>query len=345
MASSKQKRNQSNILALLVIAVCFAVLCLSQSNTDDRVLLTEDELPYEEPVGLAHSTTMLLGIFTDQSERQRVAREDIRSTYLQEKDRDPRICKLSEYMKQHRDSNVVCRIAYVFVIGADPDRPTDHDDDALITIDPAVVADPVSDDQDDIVYLNIAENTDNGKSATYFKWASSIADSHAIDYVAKSPTTTLIDKDLMLQFMNKDLAPFPYNRRTYGGSTWGGYANSLVFADKAFYFVSRDLAAFIGFHLTAKERKMLSSRTGATADEARDIGTFIYAHPKFIKFLFLSQYQFWHAPLNSSKEWHDAWENKMDELPIRGPLIPLHGICEMMHRVGDFKLPGEETQE
>jgi hypothetical protein len=300
--------------------------------SDDR-LLTEDDLPYEVPLGVGHSTTMLLGIFTNASEHGRIARERIRDTYLKEVGRDPRVCKLSEYINQHVSSegtNVVCQIPYVFVVGGDPERDTDHGDDTRLVIDNA--KEPLVDDVfDDTVYLNIKENDNEGKSASYFKWAHTLTDQYKIDYVAKAPTSTLIDIQLMLKSLSLDLAPAPYNRRIYGGDTWGDYKTNIVYAHGAFYFLSSDLAAFVGSYLQASDRDNLSMKE----DEAKDIGVFVYTHPKPIKFLFLSQNIFWYPALNTTGGWYDAWE-KMSDLPTRSPLVPLHGICAQMKRNGDF---------
>lgn len=346
MSSSFFQRFSSRSGLLLGISAIFTISSIFFVPDDGVRLLTEDDLPYEAPLGAKHSTTMLLGIFTDKSEKESWARDRILDTYLNEEKLDSRICKLSEYIKQNLETegtNVICRIPYVFVVGADPARPTEHNDDAPLEIDVSLIEEPLENAADVVVYLNINENENHGKDVSYFKWASTLTEKYQIDYIAKAPTSTLIDMKLMLDSLNKDLAPTPYNRRVYGGSTWGAFEKSLVYADKAFYFLSSDLAEFVGYHMKPNERKLL---TLDPPDAARDIGTFIYAHPKPIRFHFLTGNQFWHSPLRSHKEWYDAWETKMGELPLHLPLIPFHGICRAMVDEGTVTLEdGEETKE
>lgn len=325
---------------LLALTASFMVITSLNFLTDGDVrLLTEDDLPYEEPLGLGHSTTMLLGIFTNEYEYEERRRRRIRDTYLKEKGRDPRICKLSEYITQREQSleggnAVVCQIPYVFVVGGNPDGPTDHsDDNAALAIPREEAKRPLTDDKfGDTIYLNIKENDHEGKSASYFKWAHSLTETYKIDYISKVASTTLIDVNQMIKVLNLDLAPAPFNRRVYGGDTWGSYKDNIVYAHGAFYFLSADLAAFVGGYLQPSER----DEFGSKKDEATDIGIFVYKHPKPIKFLFLSQNVFWYPALDTKDTWYDHWNNKMGELPTKGPLVPFHGICHEMIENGDY---------
>jgi hypothetical protein len=327
MSNSKNKL----ITALLVAtAVMMAVTFLGLLNGHNDRLLLEEDLPYEDPLGVGHSTTMLLGIFTSDNEVEFEARHRIRQTYLKEEDLDPRVCKLSDFISQHLNSqgqNVICQIPYVFVLGGNPDRDTDHGDDEKLFMDHADVPVILEDDTpNDVIYLNIKDNEHEGKSASYFKWANSLTEKFKIDYVAKAPTSTLFDLDLMLKLLNLDLVPAPYNRRIYGGNTWGDYKHSIVYADSAFYFLSSDLAKYVGNDLTADDRKKI----GSQVDESEDIGNFLYSHPKPVKFIFLGQNVFWYADLTTHDKWYFKWFEKMSDLPTRGLMVPFREICAEM---------------
>lgn len=328
----------AGFIIYVVITFCFPDFhsTIDWGDRPPTRALTEEDLPPEEPMTIPHKSTVLLGILTSENAAEKERRESIRETYLNTD--DARICRLSEYMRQHDESNgskVICRLPYIFVKGYLASRPFDHDDNAPLTIDANVALRPLI-GEDDILYLNIAENSHKGKSASYFKWASSLTSKYNIDYVAKARTSTLIHTGLMLDFMNKDLPPYPYNRRIYGGSTWGSYENSNVFAEGAFYFMSSDLAYFISRDLTADIRKELSKSDPPQED--KDIGTFVYSHRKPIKFQILSQNQFWFHPIMTKTEWDEKWQ-RMNELPIQGTNLPVHGICKLFHEEKKFELP------
>lgn len=62
--------------------------------------------------------------------------------------------------------------------------------------------------------------------------------------MSKVESTTLLEKNFLYDFIDRDLPPSPMNRRMYGGGIWGG--TSLYYATGDFYFMSIDLAAFVG---------------------------------------------------------------------------------------------------
>ena len=95
----------------------------------------QKEFVHENP--LSTKTTMLLGIFSTNVEDKYIKRRDyIRDTYLNTG--DPRICKLSEYIRQLEfNMHPICQVPYTFIIAAGgKHRPYDHDDHEPITISP-----------------------------------------------------------------------------------------------------------------------------------------------------------------------------------------------------------------
>lgn len=302
----------------------------------ERQLLTTHEKalqPYNEepPIGTGEKkTTVLLGIFSTTGEKYAQRRRYIRDTYLAYD--DPRICKLKEYKRQmlEEPDNVVCQVPYTFVIGAGgKDRPTDHDDEESLTL---------SKDQfgrkcleEDITYLNIKENMENGKSPTWFKFGASISESYDIDYIAKIDDDSVLSPELMFQFIADELPPMPYNRRIYGGTGWASKAKNVLYAAGQFYFMSSDLANYVGNQLTAKDRLEMQHSYRATEDA--DMGVFIFSHPRPVKFFNLSMYKFWAHPLKYEKKFRKAYD-AIDQLPRAGRMLPLDVLCPVFLKGG-----------
>lgn len=328
-------RNRRTVQIIVMVASFLAILYLQPMRPGPR-LLTESDLPFEEPIGQPRPSRMILGIFTAENDEEKMRRQKIRETYLGTDDK--RFCKLSEYIRQFEESkgtDIVCRIPYVFVKGYLASRPYDHDDDAPLTIDPATALRPLV-GEDDIIYLNIAENENRGKSTSYLKWATTISEQYKIDYIAKSKTTTLIQTDLFMEMLNKDLPPAPYSRRIYGGSTWGSFEDSNIYADGSFYFMSSDLAYYVSHELTPQMRKDIPKSVPPQEDV--DMSAFVYSIGKPVKFFHLSQNQFWFHPVQSEEDWERGWK-RMEELPTRGPNLPVHGICQAFEEKQYFEVP------
>jgi uncharacterized protein (DUF488 family) len=75
-----------------------------------------------------------------------------------------------------------------------------------------------STDRYDTVYLNIRENMNDGKSQTWFRYATMVLENHYFDYIGKMDTNTLLFPDKFLNETFDRLPPFPNNTRTYGGT-------------------------------------------------------------------------------------------------------------------------------
>ena len=177
-----------------------------------------------------------------------------------------------------------CHIPYAFIIGANPDAPTeleDYSDDMIIN--PSTIENA----EDDVVYLNIRENMENGKSVSYFKYASSLAKRYDIDYIGKCDSDTLIHMKMFYKVIEDELPPRPYNVRMYGGSSWGNYDTNGIYAAGAFYFLSYDLAHYVSKTLTHQERMKLTSKHPT---EDLDMGTFVFSHYNAVKFINYSTY-------------------------------------------------------
>lgn len=274
-------------------------------------------------IGRPHATTMLLGIFTDNTLEQVDARQRMRDTYLHTQSW-PLVCTLAEYKRQFDVSSglwVPCRLPYVFVIGGDPNRPGQHRDRSPLTIERALMGNATS--EDDMVYLNIVDSTHHGKSISYFKWVSSFGDEYSIDFAAKVDSGTLLERQKLVTFMDMELPPTPMNRRMYGGGAWGHRGS--FFATNPFYFMSMDLATFIG-----------TSRINEWNSESQDIGSHIFYHPKPVKFVNMNPRMFWFEDLNTHQEWFRHWNNRMTELPRSASNMPVIDICKNLKDEGNL---------
>lgn len=285
----------------------------------------QDALRNEQPLGKTHSSTFLLGIFSMNSETEKERRALIRKTMVA-KDKDERVCSLKEYLdyaKRTGSQTQNCVSPYVFVIAAGgEDRPTEHEDsdEEPLVLDPSTIPDA----EEDCIYLNIKENMENGKSVTYFKFGQSIAEQAAIDYIGKTDSDSLIDMPTYLNFVSNDLPPKPYNRRTYGGPTWGNHEKSAIYAAGQFYFMSADLAEYVSVIMSHENRKELTSKRPT---EDMDMGAFVFSHPRPIKFISLSQYMFWAHPRKTEEEWMTDYEEGMTIYPLRGTVLPFWHLC------------------
>lgn len=241
----------------------------------------------EVPIGAPRPTTFLLGIFSMTGEKQAARRDVIRKTYLDIG--DDRICKLEEFIRQAEEApnQRVCQVPYTFIIGAGGEfRPDEHNDNTPITLDTDQYGN--TDVEGDCTYLNIKvsryreqtklfciafllllshtsitnswrqkENMETGKSPTYLKFAAEIGKEYGIDYISKIDDDSVISPHLLFQFIDDDLPIAPYNRRLYGGSPVASWKHDSVYASGQFYFVSVDLAEYVGNELGPEDRKSL----------------------------------------------------------------------------------------
>jgi len=285
--------------------------------------LTNSLHPYQNeiPIGAPRPTTFLLGIFTTAREKDAVQNGLIRQSYLSIG--DARICSLEEFIRQAEETpdERVCKVPYTFVIGGGGDhRPTDHGDDEPLTVDSDHhgFADP----NGDCTYLNIKENMEYGKSPSWFKYAASIAKEYGIDYVGKVDNDSVISPHLLFQFIDDDLPITPFNRRIYGGLAQPSAKHSHLYGTGEFYFMSSDLADYVGHTLTAPERNELMEHV-----EDADMASFIFTNPNPIKFMNLRNFQLWTHPKKTAEEFSAAWDNELDvKLPARSELAWWH-VC------------------
>lgn len=236
--------------------------------------------------------TILWGIPTTKAEGSQ--RNLLRNTYLRyyrsfDLDSSPnRICSLAD-IKKKRVELGHCQVAYVFFMGANPDGPTElvaPNFSFPIEIDPSTQKTP----EEDVVYLNIKENMEDGKSQTWFKYGAMMAETHGFDYIAKVDSDSLIFIPRFLEYVDQTMLPKPYNVRVFGGIPFHDDSCELGAHDThacplpllgpyyfsgELYFMSPDLAAYIA-------SDQVDRQNIAIYHEDVDIGNYVFSHPEKI---------------------------------------------------------------
>ena len=172
-----------------------------------------------------------------------------------------------------------------------------------------------------------------GKSVSYFKAGAHLSKRYGIDYVAKTDSDSIFNMDYYNKFVEGELPPAPYNRRMYGGPSWGNYVKSSIYAAGQYYLMSSDLAHYVSNMLSHEERMALTDKRPT---EDMDMGSFVFSHPRPIKFINLSTYRFFLHPLKSAEDWNKFWVERIDEFPIRGGVLPFWNLCPHWGEQGYF---------
>jgi len=280
--------NMVVVLGFIAIATAPMPKAVPRFLRQVQIAMKADEsiISFESP----RPTTFLLGIFSESGEKGALRRKRIRRAFQMAN--DPRFCSLEEYMDQSEESpnEKVCQVSYTFIIGGGGDhRPLDHDDNEPLVVDTNY--DGATEYDGDYTYLNIQEMEDGfGKSSSWLKYAASITEEYRIDYVSKVDLNTDLSPQLLIQFINSELPIAPFNRYTYGGYGQLSYVFDAVYGTGAFYFMSSDLAYYIGHVLSGMDRLRISSGIGK---EDEIMGSFIHVNSNPIKFMDLSNIQLW----------------------------------------------------
>ena len=303
ISSNEKKSNSSRHLSLfrdkaLIVAILLALVQLNSTCVDRRSLSQHGD--YTEMADSSESTTMLLGIFSMTSDKAKKRREIIREHIILKDEK--RVCSLVEFQRQVRESPTQrkCQVAYTFVIGAgDENSPTDHSGDLPLTLE----TDRLGQVEEDCTYLSIRENMEDGKSPTFMKATASIAKEFGIDYIAKTDDDSVVGLSSLIEYMDSDLPPSPYNTRTYGGSLVLSRAakKQFVYAQGQFYFVSADVADHVGNVLTAEKRATI----GASIEDL-DMGLYVETIKRPLKMIDTSSQQFWFHPMKAEEEFIKA---------------------------------------
>lgn len=238
-----------------------------------------------------HGPRMLLGIMTMKEHKYEGRRRHmIRETYLSyfrnysaSEDQQHRICGLHELLaNDHQNPNHrsmllrECQLAYVFIAGGNPTGPKERV--YYNTSEPITLPS----NESDVVLLNIQENMKEGKTQSYFKYATTVVDEHIyFDYIAKSDSDTLIIPERLLDDTVNHLPPFPTNVRVYGGYRPAArvefdHIKGPIYWQGSFYFLSIDMARYI----TSPD---CDRHSLALWSEDKSMCNFVHSHPQPIQ--------------------------------------------------------------
>lgn len=160
------------------------------------------------PKNKSRNVRFLFGIMSYDHAIELRRRNQIRNTYLsyyrQFTDTPHKICALADLIEattrnttdKNSKSSILlenCELAYTFVVGANPDGPTqllEFNESYPIAIDHEKIQKP----ERDVVYLNIKENGKFGKSPTWFKYGLEVMKNYPQlywDYIVKTDRLVL----------------------------------------------------------------------------------------------------------------------------------------------------------
>jgi hypothetical protein len=260
--------------------------------------LRRDPVPYpSSPLAEKETHRILLGIFTTNSRDDESRRQLIRKTYLSNfrilakvglvaPDAEDTICSLADFVA---DGNKMkdCSIIYTFVMGAmdksNTTAPTDlteladQDKVKYVVERPSSLPDTA---EKDILYLNIRENMNAGKTVTWFRYASSIlpAAEFGIDLIGKVDLDAVLLPRPILEDLNNQISERPA-QRIYGGYdiVQRNAQTDTPYMQGGTYFLSTDVAKQVTSDACNRRKivKQHVSDMGYKRAEDREIGLFV----------------------------------------------------------------------
>mmetsp|Transcript_5757 Transcript_5757/g.14381 ORF Transcript_5757/g.14381 Transcript_5757/m.14381 type:complete len:398 (+) Transcript_5757:139-1332(+) len=282
--------------------------------------------------------------------------------------KDQRVCSLDEFRASDEISfRQKCELVYTFVAGSstDPDAPTERleeTDTADNPIEyPGGMKSPLKEDINwpDVTHLNIRENMNDGKSQTWFYFASKIAKQFEktpspIDYVVKFDSDSMLKLHDFFEFAHTRLPPAPYNKNIFAGSLrnkgpwyfqgsglghpeselsryesyWGNeYDGVHLYLAGQCYLMSIDLAAFVAEE--APFSKVRVAKGGyIEGHEDHDIAAMVYHNPSPITLITIGKSQrFWEHPVKGAPRYLNIVKRetaRVNREPFEGKILKLY---------------------
>jgi len=328
--------------ALIAIGFSFVILSLvSETRVIGKVSSDcEYHQFHEQPEKKPRKPRVLLGIFTRDGPFEPQYRKVFRNLFALH----PWVCSLGRYkdLTTENPDNNVCELIYTFVLGSNPDGPTELVDgvmeDRHTNGSLPILADYDAHERgngdlnmDDITMLNIEENMNDGKSQTWFYYASLVMEKYNIDYAGKTDTDSLWQLDKYFEWAHNSLPPAPHNKHILAGQFvdklwWQGLirekeryftskygANLHLYAAGQMYIMSRDLAEGVGEVARTEDKHYLEGH------EDHDVSAMAFMAAKFpiaLRVIGLDQ-RFWRHPVKmtmGAKEWRKIWDEETRRL-------------------------------
>ena len=265
---------------------------------------------------------------------------------------DPRICPLSWFLDDEGAPNTTilipkndtsqCQFIYTFVAGFDNSSlptellPSDDEENVTSVVNRDVYYKHIqSHPQDsDITILNIQENMNEGKSQTWFKYASQIMEQYDFDYAIKADTDSYILTDLFFDFANQYLpirghriyAGTFWDKAFWDGSRYGKNGRETVnymrnryliqvYMGGPFYVLSKDLAKWVS-------SKTFVNESWYEKIEDHDIGMRVSDFPEPTQMIWIHPAQiFWLHPAKTRLMW-EVFMNRMSLLHNGTSIFP-----------------------
>jgi hypothetical protein len=137
---------------------------------------------------------------------------------------DTRVCSLADFRTRSFTEREPCQLIYSFIIGANPDPngPTElleQNTKDLPIERPKPINTLHADVNDpDVTLLNIKENMNEGKSQTFFYFASLMMEEYGMDYAMKCDADSILHLHDFFLFAHNHLPPPPYNVQLIAGA-------------------------------------------------------------------------------------------------------------------------------
>jgi Galactosyltransferase len=309
---------------------------------------------------------VLMGVFTMDKLLQMPYRRQFRKLFdVFPTYNDTRVCSLYDFcMAPNDEIRYQCQFIYTFVVGglkSDHNIRTEllHESPSTPFVMPRKESKEHIRSKDlkfnnDVTFLNIQENMNEGKSQTWFAYATKIMKQYDLDYVGKMDSDSLPYFDKFFDWARISLPPPPFNTGILAGAPvdkmwWTGTKKQLaddsreeyfkskygkvmhLYAAGQCYIMSRDLAETVVMEAPTSE----AYREG---HEDHDISAMAFHSPKPISFHLLSlAQQFWRHPVkrfkNRVRMWRTLWHNEnvrlKKVLERRQGYLKQHGMSEL----------------
>lgn len=269
---------------------------------------------------------MLIGVFSSDTFNDCTHRKRHRELFSIWNDR--RTCSLPEYRSGDEDLKEACQVIYTFVVGAGDKAtaPTEIVDDSVdLLVDR--IENPYREDINDadVTRLNIKENMNDGKSPTFFYFASTVMEELGFDYAMKLDADALLHLHDYLMFAHNHLPPPPYNTNIFGGplrdkAGWpkesdpdkiprkeGFFGQEFegvhLYMAGQMYFMSYDLCKFVA-HEAPFSRMRIAPGGYLEGHEDHDVSAMVLHSPTPVHMITIGKSQrFWEHPVKGEPRW------------------------------------------
>lgn len=313
-------------LSFLFLSTYFFTFLFSASILILRPRRHSELFSSMSPPSVAQKKTerFLLGIFSQREEKEK--RSLMRRTVLS----NAMFCSFlhiqSSGVASSLGLDLECSVFYVFVLG----KPTTSLQDIDCNPDPWVILNSsmemAREGESDLLYLNIRENMNKGKSQTFFAFGAKVADLFGFSYIVKMDSDSYIHVNEMRSFMSNHLPVARNNDKNellvYGGilmdyTLCGGsiyqHCNLLypakIYMQGGLYFLSSSLTKF-----TTMKCAIDPASAKQAEIEDMDMGLLTMSADNLV-LIPLNHRSFWSHPIKNETLWKTLWYQQQKNEP------------------------------